>query len=131
MSRLWKTGLLFASSMWATDPPRAPAAQNPVVEISGRIIRVNAWQPAAGMPAMTLDVNGVSTRVVLGSMRYLMEQNFNPKTGAEVQVRGYKLSTAVVAIEVRFDGKTIKLRDENGWPVWRGGGWRRRGPGPE
>jgi hypothetical protein len=62
-------------------------------------------------------------------MRYLMEQNINPTAGTEVRVMGYKLPNAVIAIEVRFaaDGRIVRLRDENGWPVWRGGGFRHRG----
>jgi hypothetical protein len=75
------------------------------------------------MPSIQVDLNGVSTKVMLGSIRYLMEQNFNARVGTEVQVKGYQLPDFVVAIEVRVpaENKIIKLRDENGWPVWRGG----------
>jgi len=59
-------------------------------------------------------------------MRYLMEQNFNPKAGEQVKVKGYKLPSGIMAIEVKLgpEGKTIKLRDESGWPVWRRRGGR-------
>jgi hypothetical protein len=71
-----------------------------------------------------MDVDGTATTVILGSMRYLMEQNFNPKAGVQAQVKGYKLPATVIAIEVRLPAEnlTLKLRDENGWPLWRGGG---------
>jgi hypothetical protein len=54
-------------------------------------------------------------------MRYLMEQNFNPKAGMEVSVRGYQGDKSVIAISVAADGKVLRLRDENGRPVWMGG----------
>jgi hypothetical protein len=83
------------------------------------------------MPALVVDVNGTATTVVLGSLRYLMEQNFNPKAGMDVQVKGYKLPDVVVASEVRLtaEGKSIKLRDETGRPLWRGQGGGGRGGG--
>jgi hypothetical protein len=108
--------------------PKPPIAANPVVNLSGTITRVDAFRPGAGMPALVMDADGVETTVLLGSMRYLMEKNFNPKAGAQVQVKGYKASTGVVAIEVRVaNGETLRLRDENGWPLWRGGGCRHCG----
>ena len=124
MLRLVVTGFLIASCAYAAEDLKSPLAGNAVIQISGRVTRVDAFRPGEGMPALTVDVDGNATRVLLGSMRYLMEQNFNLKAGAEVRIKGYKLPTAVVAIEVRRmeDGKTVKLRDENGWPLWRGGG---------
>jgi len=125
LSRLLFTTLIAAGLAWNAEPPaKAPVAANPVVQITGRITRVNPFGPGSGMPSLTVEVNGVSTNVLLGSFRYLMEQNFNPRAGAEVQVKGYKLPSGIVAIEVRLPvgNKTIRLRDENGWPVWRGGG---------
>jgi hypothetical protein len=49
----------------------------------------------------------------------------------DVQVKGYKLPDVVVATEVRLtaEGKSIKLRDENGRPLWRGQGGGGRGGG--
>jgi hypothetical protein len=122
-------GLTVALLLVAADQPKAPIAGNPIVNLSGRITRVDAFRPGEGMPAIVVDVDGTSTAVLLGSMRYLMEQNFNPKAGAVVQVRGYKMPAAVIAIEVKLpaDSLTLKLRDENGWPLWRGGGCPRCG----
>lgn len=114
---------LTAALLFATDQPKAPVAGNPIVNISGKITRVEASRPGA-MASLVVNVEGTSTNVILGSMRYLMEQDFNPKAGGDVQVKGYRLPASVVAIEVRLPAEkvTLKLRDENGWPVWRGGG---------
>jgi hypothetical protein len=119
---------LTAALLFGADQPKAPVAGSPVVNISGKITRVDASRPG-GMPALVVNVDGTSTNVILGSMRYLMERDFNPKAGAEVQVKGYKLPASVVAIEVRLPAEdvTLKLRDEHGWPLWRGGGCLRCG----
>ena len=128
MVRTAIAGLAAALLLVAADPSKAPVSGNPIVNISGRIARVDALRPGQG-PAIVVDVERTSTTVVLGSMRYLMEHNFNPKAGTPVQVKGYKLPEFIVAIEVRLpaEGLTLKLRDENGWPLWRGGGCPRCG----
>jgi hypothetical protein len=132
MFRLIAAGLVLSLAAPGAEDAKAPVAANPLVQIAGRVTRVDAFRPGEGMPGMSVDVNGAATRVLLGSMRYLIEQDFNVKAGDEVRVKGYKLATAVVAIEVRLvdGGKTLKLRDENGWPLWRrGGGYGYRGGG--
>ena len=124
MLRAAIAALAGAVFMAAADPPQAPIAGNPVVNISGRIARVDAFRPGAGMPTLVVESEGTQTTVVLGSMRYLMEQNFNPKAGAQIEVKGYKQATSVIAIEVRLPAEdlTLKLRDKDGRPLWRGGG---------
>jgi hypothetical protein len=134
MLRHLLAGVLALASLASGEEAKAPIASNPVVEITGRITRVDPFRPGERMPALVVDVNGKSTTVLLCAMRYLLEQNFNPKAGTEVQVKGFKLPEMVVASEVKLlpDGKTLKLRDENGWPVWRGGGgYRHRGGIPQ
>jgi hypothetical protein len=56
-------------------------------------------------------------------MRFLMEQNFTPRAGDQVKASGYQLGADIVGISVTLpeQNKTLKLRDENGYPVWRGG----------
>jgi len=106
---------------------QAPIASNPIVLVRGKITKV---QTAAGqgMPTLEVDQGGMTTKVLLGSMRYLMQNNFNPKAGQEVEVKGYKTADLVVAISVTLvaENKTLQLRDESGWPLWQGG---RRGRG--
>lgn len=110
----------------------APIASNPVVEIQGVIKQVHISR-GQGMPYLDVEQRGATTKVYLGSMRYLVAENFNPKAGQEVMVKGYKTSDSVIAIQVTLtaEKKTLKLRDEKGWPLWRGGPMRfgRMGPG--
>jgi len=109
----------------------SPITGNPIVEIKGTIRTVSVT-PGQGMPYLELTHGKETTRVVLGSMRYLMAENFNPKAGEPAEVRGYKVGDQVTAITVTLPKQktTLKLRDEEGRPLWRGGpGGRRRGPG--
>jgi hypothetical protein len=121
-----RSWLLFVGTALAAAA-QPPIASNPVVTVEGTIQKVQLAQ-GQGMPYLEVESGGVVTKVYLGSMRYLMEQNFNPKAGTQVTVKGYKTNPDVIAIEVTIPSgkKTLKLRDEKGWPLWRGG---RRKPG--
>lgn len=128
---LWlAAGLLVTSITGIAQQAKdqAPIASNPVVELKGKITRVQVAL-GQGMPFLEVEHDGQTTKVLLGSMRYLMQQDFNPKAGDEVEVKGYKGTDQVVAISVTLprESKTLQLRDEKGWPVWMGG--RRRGRG--
>ncbi len=117
--------LLFSGSAWAQQMPAGAAS---VVEIRGTIQQTQIL-PGQGMPYLVVSQAKQSVRVYLGSMRYLIEQNFNPKVGQEVTVKGFKAADGgVVASTVAITGsdRVLKLRDDNGWPLWRGG--MRRGP---
>jgi hypothetical protein len=52
-----------------------------------------------------------------------LEKNFNPKAGAGVIVKGYKLESEVVAawVELPAEKAEIQLRDDQGYPLWRMG----------
>ena len=99
----------------------APVASNPVVQINGKVLKTQIV-PGQGMPYMEVEQGGQTTKVLLGSMRYLMQQNFNPKPGDPVIVKGYRTSSEVVAITVTLGGPELRLRDDSGWPVWGGRG---------
>lgn len=101
---------------------KAPIAANPVVELTGTIARVQVT-PGQGMPMIEVSTSKGTVKVVLGSMRYLVQQNFNPKAGEPVQVKGYQVNQDVVAIRVELpeSKKSLVLRDDNGRPVWMQG----------
>ena len=122
------TGLAVASAVLGQPSGmQAPIAGSPKVELKGKIEKIQLAM-GQGMPYLEVRTTDKTLRVVLGSMRYLMEQDFNPKAGDEVAVTGYKMNDGVVAITVTLPatGKVLRLRDESGRPVWMGG---RRGPG--
>ena len=64
--------------------------------------------------------------VHLGPSWYLTEEKFALKAGETMEVTGSRIiqdgRTIIMASEVKADGKTLKLRDEQGFPLWRGSG---------
>jgi hypothetical protein len=79
-----------------------------------------------------------SLMVHLGPCWYLDEKKFAVKVGDTVEATGSKVTLnnqpALIAREVKVQGTTLKLRDDQGLPVWRGmgrgsGGGPGKGPG--
>jgi hypothetical protein len=75
-----------------------------------------------------------SLLVHLGPGWYLDEQKFTVKAGDTLEATGSKVTLnnqpAMIAREIKVNGKTLKLRDDQGFPVWRGMGYGPgRGPG--
>jgi len=109
---------------------QTPSAENPAAEVAGRIAKVEIVR-GQGMPSLEVKAaDGRTWKVWLGSMRYLVEQGFNPKAGQQVAAKGLKkpgsdeLMAYVVSLpETR---QTLRLRDESGRPLWRGGPRGRR-----
>jgi hypothetical protein len=107
---------------------KAPVTSQPIVEIKGEISKVQI-SPGQGMPYLEVKRGSEVTRLYLGAMHYLISENFNPKAGQQITAKGYKMTDSVIGIEVTLtaEKKTLKLRDERGWPLWRGGCWRSSG----
>lgn len=123
---------LFAAAGLAQAPPSSSAtalASADKVESRGTVERLDL-NPGQGFPTMLVKTGPRSVRVQLGSFRFLLEQGFNPKAGADVIVKGYRLSEDVVvarAVELPADRKTIVLCAEDGKPLWRMGRYGKRG----
>ncbi|MBM3745864.1 MAG: hypothetical protein FJW34_08705 [Acidobacteria bacterium] len=102
-----------------------PKAADPITEVSGRITKVELVR-GQGMPSLEVKAaDGRTWRIWLGSMRYLVERGFNPKAGQQVTSRGYEKPGVeeLMAYEVSLPEtrQTLRLRDESGKPLWRGG----------
>jgi hypothetical protein len=106
---------------------QAPIASNPVVELSGNVGEIHIAR-GQGTPYLEVKQGNVVTKVYLGPMHYLISNDFSPKTGQDISVKGYKQNDTVVAKEVTLEKKTLKFRDDQGRPLWRGGP-RRGGAG--
>ena len=104
-----------------------PAAAGKPIEIAGTVgqIHIVAGQ---GMPYFELKRGTEITRIYLGPMPFLIAENFNPKAGQEVAIKGYKLEDSILAVQITFvaEKRTVRFRDDQGWPVWRGGFGRGR-----
>lgn len=114
---------MVSASAWAAEQSTSPFGSAPQVEIQGVITRVDL---RPGMPVLELQTPKGNTTVVLGSIRYLMERNFNPKAGATAIVKGFSAEGRVFArvVEIPSAKVTIELRDAKGFPLWRGRAWK-------
>jgi hypothetical protein len=123
MRSLALISVLLAAGFLTAQEQKAPIASNPALEISGEITRVGL-SPGEGMPSIDVKTpEGKTWKIRLGAMRYLVEQDFNPRAGQQAVVKGYKVADGeVVAATVTLPEakKTIRLRDQNGYPLWRG-----------
>lgn len=97
-----------------------PLAKAPKVTLRGRIERVEITM-GKGMPHLELAVGKKTARVMLGSLRFLMEKNFNPKAGQEAIVHGFEQEGFVIAREIAIPAEKVvlRLREEDGTPLWR------------
>ncbi|HSW51151.1 MAG TPA: hypothetical protein VLH09_13295 [Bryobacteraceae bacterium] len=116
-------GWLAAGAAWAQpSTAQAPIAASAKIEIKGKIERIRIGR-GQGMPSLDVRTGEKTVSVTLGPMRYLLEQDFNPKAGEEVAVTGYKLDDGIVAITVPLPAanRVRRLRDDAGRPAWMGG----------
>lgn len=122
--------LVGAIALPGQQPSGVIPANAPKVELEGRIESVDIMR-GQGMPSLLVRTGEETTRVILGSMRYLMERNFNPKAGEEVRVTGYRVGDLVYAsaVTLRSENQTLQLRDEAGRPLWIGGRFGRGSQG--
>ncbi len=105
-----------------------------ILELSGVVGQIQIV-PGQGMPYFELKHGAETTRVYLGPMPFLIAENFNPKSGQDVVVKGYPVENWIVAARVTLvaEKRTVQFRDDQGWPLWRGrfgrgaggGGWGR------
>jgi hypothetical protein len=62
--------------------------------------------------------------VHLGPAWYLSQKRFSPNVSDMLEVIGSKIrqnrGTVIVAKEVTKDGETLMLRDDQGFPLWKG-----------
>ena len=121
---LWVQGYLAGQ----TTPMHAHLAGSRKVEVSGTIEKVQIM-PGQGMPFLELKNAKGTQRVMLGSMRYLLEKNFNPKAGSVATVKGFLVGDAIVArmVEIPSQKISVQFREEDGTPLWRMGrhGWNK------
>jgi hypothetical protein len=116
-----------------------PRLYNPqtVTTVTGQVEKLEDLPSMGGGGGRGMQYRGVilktdqgSLMVHLGPGWYLDEKKFPIKVGDAVEITGSKVTLnnqpALIAREVKVNGTTLKLRDDQGLPVWRGKG---QGPG--
>ncbi|MFN7933192.1 MAG: hypothetical protein U0R19_07680 [Bryobacteraceae bacterium] len=114
--------LLAMPFLMLAQPGMGPMTGRPAVDTKGVITAVRLDMQT--MPSLELRTAKGVEKVVLGSMRYLIEKDFNPKVGSTAVVKGFQVDGYIYArsIQVPEQKLFIALRDEQGRPLWRGRG---------
>ncbi|HSK31368.1 MAG TPA: DNA-binding protein [Candidatus Limnocylindria bacterium] len=141
------TALLGASSSFAQPGPGmkwrgsggwGPGSQynrmydpKAVETISGEVTAVDRIMPMKGMSGgvhINVKTDKETISVQLGPSWYLENQDVKIEAKDKVEVKGARTTfagkPAIIAAEVKKGDEVLKLRDDNGYPVWSG--WRRR-----
>jgi len=99
--------------------------------ISGEVASVDTITPIKGMSSgvhLMVKTDKETTSVHLGPAWYIQRQDMKIVPGDKVEITGSRITfegkPAIIAAEVKKGTEILKLRDENGFPVWSG--WRRR-----
>ncbi len=95
--------------------------------IEGTIKSVGTFQPekesALGLQLNVETKTGESVIVHCGPSHYTAQQDFNFKTGDTVTISGSKtriwMKQVIMASEIQSGGKTLRLRDQQGRPLWK------------
>ena len=120
-----------------------PMLYNPqtVTTVTGQVEKLEELPSMGRGGGMGMQYRGLllktdqgSLMVHLGPGWYLDEKKFAVKVGDTVSATGSQVTLnnqpALIAREVKVKGTTLKLRDDQGLPVWRGmGGGAGGGPG--
>lgn len=99
-----------------------------VETIKGEVVSVDKTAPMKGMSYgihLMLKTNKETVSIHLGPAWYFDKQNYVIKAKDKIEIRGSRITyngkPAVIAAEVKKGSEVIKLRDENGYPVWSAG----------
>jgi hypothetical protein len=102
-----------------------------VETLSGEVVSVDKITPIKGMSYgihLTLKTDKETVSVHLGPGWYIENQDVKIEPKDKVDVTGSKITfegkPAIIAAEVKKGDESLKLRDENGIPVWSG--WKKR-----
>jgi len=99
--------------------------------ITGTVEKVDKITPGKGMSYgvhLIVKTEKETIDVHLGPGWYIENQDVKIMPADKVEVKGSRITfqgkPVIIAAEVKKGEETLKLRDENGFPVWAG--WRRR-----
>jgi len=136
-------GLIVISAAWAQpgkgwgtgwgpgDPYNRMFNPKTVESVSGTVESLDKFTPGKGMSYgvhFTLKTDKETIPVHLGPSWYVDQQEVKLAPGDKVEVTGsritYQGKPAIIAAQVKKEGKNLQLRDTNGVPAWAGQRWR-------
>ena len=99
--------------------------------ITGEVVKIERFVPIRGMSRgvhVLVKTEKEEISVHLGPAWYIENQDVKIEPKDKIEVKGSRITfqgkAAIIAAEVKKGDNVLKLRDENGFPVWMG--WRRR-----
>jgi hypothetical protein len=103
-----------------------------VETLNGEVVSIDEIKPMDGMMCsgihLTLKTDKETISVHLGPSWFINNQDTKIEPKDSIQIKGSRIQfqgqSAIIAAEVTKGDQTLKLRDENGIPVWSG--WRRK-----
>ncbi len=125
--------LLLILILLNAQPQRPGRFYNPetVVTVSGEvtIVETRTFRPSGfGLIILTLKTDKETISVNVGPEQYVSSQGFKFEKGDKIEVKGSRVEIRgenfILAAEIKKGEKVLKLRDENGIPLW--GGPRRK-----
>ena len=98
----------------------------------GEVVSVDAYTSRRGLAQgvhLLVNTGKETIEVHLGPSWYLEKQNFAIAPEDEIVITGSRIDingeqTAIAASQIKKGNETLTLRDEEGFPLWRGYGWR-------
>lgn len=122
----------MGSGGWGMDNQYSRMYDAAKVEtFSGVVTSVDTIKPMRGMSRgvhLTVKTDREDISVHLGPEWFIENQDAGIGKGDRVEVTGSRITfegrPAVIASEVEKDGQVLRLRDDDGFPLWAG--WRRR-----
>ena len=114
------------SGGWGQGSPYNKMYDPKAVEtITGEVTNVDRITPAKGMSGglhMSVKTDKETISVHLGPSWYLENQDVKIEAKDKVEVKGARTTfagkPAIIAAEVKKGDEVLKLRDDNGFPVW-------------
>ncbi len=111
------------------DPATAVTVQGTVQEVQEEMMQSGQKGQMQGMGHMglhlVLKTDKETVTVLVGPSSFVKEKNFTFAKGDPIEVTGSKVkyndSDALIAREIKKEGKTLTLRDEKGFPAWSKG----------
>lgn len=129
---LFFAGNLFSQNGWGPGSSYNRMYDTKSVEtINGSVISIDQITPDKNMSAgihLLLNTAGGNISVHLGPSWYIENQDIKIIKDDNISVTGSKVTyngdQVIIAKEVTKGDQVLKLRDENGYPLWSG--WRNK-----
>ena len=127
MGPMWK-----GSGGWGMGMQYGKMYDSKTVEtITGEVVGIEKITPMKGMSHgvhVLLKTAKETISIHLGPDWYIGNQDIKIEPKDKLEVKGSRITLqgkpAIIASEIRKGNDVLKLRDENGFPVWSG--WRHR-----